>query len=398
MIDFINLPEDVLYIIDTLRSNGHRADIVGGSVRNALLSLPVEDYDLTTDAKPQRIKEIFSHLKTIDTGIKHGTVTLLVGGKSYEITTYRLDGDYLDNRHPDSVCFTSDLSLDLERRDFTVNAMCYNPYDGFTDLFSGLEHLEKKLIVAVGDPRRRFDEDALRILRALRFSSSLGFEIERETASAIFEKTALLKNVAPERIFSELSKLFAGKGAYSVFEKYESVITFLIPELSSLALPCEGEFLSASAQIRMLSLFAPLGADAAKAFDSFCRRLRTDNRFRMRGNAALGALLALDFSSVTSVLFMLKDHGVEATEDALSLAILLGSLPAQKRSLLADALESGIPYSLKSLSLGGSDLIPLGFRGESCGRELNALLCAVIKGEVENRKDLLLEYLSAKHK
>ena len=177
----MNLPKEAEYIISRLNSFGYRADVVGGCVRDSMLGKQPSDYDITTNASPKEMKAVFSDLKTVETGIKHGTLTVIINSKTYEVTTYRVDGEYRDNRHPVSVVFTDRLSEDLSRRDFTVNAMCYSHEHGYTDLYGGREDLENKLIRAVGDPVKRFNEDALRILRALRFASTLGFSIEPET-------------------------------------------------------------------------------------------------------------------------------------------------------------------------------------------------------------------------
>ena len=176
----IELPTDVLFIINKIREFGYRADVVGGAVRDSIIGRELGDFDITTNALPEKTKEIFAGYRIIDTGIKHGTVTLVIGKAQYEITTYRIDGGYTDNRHPDSVSFTSDIVEDLARRDFTVNAIAYNPYDGLTDPYGGRGDVDSRIIRAVGDPRVRFDEDALRILRALRFSAALDFDIDDE--------------------------------------------------------------------------------------------------------------------------------------------------------------------------------------------------------------------------
>ena len=171
----MHLPKNVQYIISRLNECGFRADVVGGCVRDFLLGKAPVDYDVTTNAEPEEMKRVFRKEKTIETGIKHGTLTVLISGEPYEITTYRIDGEYSDNRRPDSVSFSRELTEDLARRDFTVNAICYNEKDGYTDKFSGIDDIKKRIIRAVGDPRKRFSEDALRIMRAVRFSSVLGF-------------------------------------------------------------------------------------------------------------------------------------------------------------------------------------------------------------------------------
>ena len=199
------IPEKVQYIIDTLINNGSTAYAVGGCVRDMILGKKPEDWDITTSAKPHEVKGVFR--RTVDTGIVHGTVTVLLDKEHFEVTTYRLDGVYEDNRHPREVSFTGDLSEDLRRRDFTINAMAYNHTDGIIDLFGGMGDLQNHLIRCVGNANERFDEDALRLLRAVRFSAQLDFQIEEHTEEAIKSKAELLRNISAERIRTELTKL-----------------------------------------------------------------------------------------------------------------------------------------------------------------------------------------------
>ncbi|MCR5145013.1 MAG: CCA tRNA nucleotidyltransferase [Lachnospiraceae bacterium] len=201
----ITLPEDVKNIIERLKDCGHEAYAVGGCVRDTVLGKTPADWDITTSAKPQQVKEIFS--KTFDTGIEHGTVTVLLNHVGYEVTTYRIDGEYEDGRHPKQVEFTSSLEEDLKRRDFTINAMAYNDNQGLVDLFGGMEDLDKGVIRCVGNPMERFDEDALRMLRALRFAAQLDFEIDSKTIDAIVELAPTIEKVSKERIMVELVKM-----------------------------------------------------------------------------------------------------------------------------------------------------------------------------------------------
>ena len=201
----IDLPEKVEYIIETLQNAGHEAYAVGGCVRDCMLERVPKDWDVTTSADPYEVKALFR--RTVDTGIKHGTVTVMFGETGYEVTTYRLDGEYEDARHPKEVIFTKSLQEDLKRRDFTINAMAYNHKDGLVDLFGGKEDLDAGIIRCVGNPGERFDEDALRILRALRFSAQLGFAVERATEEAICERSQHLNKISAERIRDELNKL-----------------------------------------------------------------------------------------------------------------------------------------------------------------------------------------------
>ena len=200
----IQIPEQVNYILSRLNEAGYEAFVVGGCVRDALLDREPHDWDITTSALPSQVKEIFG--RTIDTGLKHGTVTVMKGGEGYEVTTYRVDGVYEDGRHPKEVTFTPNLREDLQRRDFTINAMAYGVKEGLVDLFGGRQDLENGVIRAVGDPMQRFSEDALRIMRAVRFSAQLGYEIEKETLSAASVLAPNLRKISSERIREELEK------------------------------------------------------------------------------------------------------------------------------------------------------------------------------------------------
>ena len=203
----IDIPADVRYIIEKLRTAGYEAYAVGGCVRDSLLGKIPKDWDITTSALPEEVKQIFT--RTIDTGIKHGTVTVLLNGTGYEVTTYRIDGEYLDGRHPEEVSFTSKLDEDLKRRDFTINAFVYNEAEGVKDLFGGLDDLKNGIIRCVGDPIQRFGEDALRILRAVRFAAVLNFKIEKGTYEAAEKLAGNLSKVSAERIKAELEKTLA---------------------------------------------------------------------------------------------------------------------------------------------------------------------------------------------
>ena len=201
----IELPAKVKYIISKLEDNGYEAYAVGGCVRDSVLNRIPEDWDITTSAKPEEVKKLFQ--ATIDTGLQHGTVTVIVDKEGYEVTTFRLDGDYTDGRHPDRVAFTSSLTEDLKRRDFTINAMAYSVKTGLVDRFDGLQDLENGIIRAVGNAEERFTEDALRMLRAIRFAGQLNFEIEEETFDAIKKLSSNISKVSVERIAKELEKL-----------------------------------------------------------------------------------------------------------------------------------------------------------------------------------------------
>ncbi len=229
----INMPKNANLIIQTLQNAGYEAYIVGGCVRDAILGRIPGDWDITTSAKPEEVKALFR--RTIDTGIEHGTVTVMMDKEGYEVTTYRVDGKYEDHRRPTSVTFTASLVEDMKRRDFTINAMAYNETEGVIDHFGGMEDLEKKVIRCVGEPKERFDEDALRILRALRFSAQLDFAIEEKTQEAIRNQAVFLKDISAERIHVELTKLLISAHPKRLLKAYELGVTkIILPEFDAM--------------------------------------------------------------------------------------------------------------------------------------------------------------------
>lgn len=229
----IILPEKVKHIIDTLMKHGYEAYAVGGCVRDSILSRSPQDWDITTSAKPEQVKALFRH--TIDTGIQHGTVTVMIDHEGFEVTTYRIDGEYEDARHPREVMFTSDLLEDLKRRDFTINAMAYNERDGIVDAFDGIGDLEHGIIRCVGRAEERFSEDALRMLRAIRFAAQLGFEIEEETKAAIWKLAGNIAKVSAERIQAELVKLLVSAHPEELKTAYDTGLTAIfLPEFDAM--------------------------------------------------------------------------------------------------------------------------------------------------------------------
>lgn len=229
----INLPEKVKTIIATLMEQGYEAYAVGGCVRDTLLGREPQDWDITTSAKPEEVKELFSH--TIDTGIQHGTVTVMLGKTGFEVTTYRIDGEYQDARHPKEVTFTSNLLEDLKRRDFTINAMAYNEETGLVDAFHGMEDLKQGIVRCVGNAKERFTEDALRMLRAVRFSAQLGFEMETKTRKAIEELAPTISKISAERIQIELVKLLVSPHPEELRTAYETGLTCVFfPEFDAM--------------------------------------------------------------------------------------------------------------------------------------------------------------------
>ena len=388
------LTPDVEFILKRLNEKGHRADVVGGPVRDFLRGVTPSDYDITTSATPEETKAAFSDFKTVDTGIKHGTVTLVLDSIPYEITTYRIDGEYTDSRHPDSVTFTRRIEEDLSRRDFTVNAISYNPRDGITDPFFGREDIEKKVIRAVGDPYLRFSEDALRILRALRFSSTLGFEIEENTAKALVEKSCLLPEISAERIFTEWKKLLSGDGAFSVLSSFSSVLSFFLPELENLVLPSDTA-LSEDFLIRQTAIFHLSCKDPMASYKSAMLRLKTDSFTRDMGEKILDNVGKYKLDRLSDAGLMLKELGAVAADYTARLEVVLGKKTKEQHALISEYSEKGLPYKVSDLKIDGNALRESGLRGREIGVCLDRLLSDVIFGKVENEEASLLDYLKS---
>ena len=364
-------------LINMLESAGYSAYAVGGAVRDYLLSRPVNDTDIATSAPPASLPRALPGVKLVETGIKHGTVTAVCGGKPYEITTYRVESGYRDSRHPDSVRFVDDITADLARRDFTVNAMAYSPTRGFVDPFGGYGDLQTRTIRAVGEASARFSEDALRILRALRFASQLGFEIEPETARAILSLSRKLKDISVERVYSELKKLFCGDSAAEVINAFAPV----------------------------LEEIAPLSGDTR----SFTRLpVRHDMRFACiygaRAGAVLRALHAENAAVEIAGLCAGSQPIPKETAAAKRFIVRMGRenaaiVAAYRRALYGEdddlhierLLVSGECLSLKELAVNGRDLAKLGISGEATGRALDALLESVITKKKKKKKKALCE-------
>lgn len=386
------LPDGARLIIEKLYENGHTAGVVGGSVRDFLIGREIFDYDITTSAKPSEVKYIFRDFRTVDTGIQHGTVTVIIDGTPFEVTTYRLDGNYLDSRHPESVTFTNALAEDLKRRDFTVNAICYNDKDGYIDLFDGIDDLNSKIIRAVGDPEQRFTEDALRIMRAIRFSSQLGFDIEENTAKALRTLAPTITKISRERILQEWKKLLAGKNAYPVIAEYRDIIEIAIPELSGVPMPPEYTFIDSDSLTRELLLFAA-APDAKERFSRASVSLRRDNATRRLGEDVLTALFDPVPRTKAAVARFLNKFDTDTLDLYLKVAEPLDIVTEAEADEISSIAESGIVYKISDLAIGGKELLGLGISGRAVGEALEYALDAVIAGECPNTKTALLEII-----
>ena len=230
----MKLSKGALKAIEMLNNAGYEAYAVGGCVRDAIMDIEINDFDVTTSATPEEMQQIFKNERTYETGIKHGTITLVYENENVEITTYRVDGEYEDNRRPKAVEFTKSLTNDLKRRDFTMNAIVYNNNEGYIDLFGGIEDIKNKTIRAIGNPKDRFNEDALRILRAIRFASKLGFEIEESTKKAMLECKHLLHNISEERIAAEINKFVLGSNVKKAILDHYDILSEIIPEFEAM--------------------------------------------------------------------------------------------------------------------------------------------------------------------
>lgn len=383
------LPNSVKTVMDGLEQNGFCGYLVGGCVRDFLMGIEPHDYDLTTDALPEQIKACFEDRRVIETGIQHGTVTVIVDGEHIEVTTFRIDGDYTDNRHPTNVSFTPNLQEDLARRDFTVNAMAYGK-EGLQDFFGGQKDLRDKIIRCVGDPDRRFEEDALRILRAMRFASTLGFEIEENTAHAIFERAHLLENISFERKRDELGKLLCGRDAVGILLQFRKVVEGVIPELTADKGAIDRrirqlESLPQLVRLRLAALLSPLGTEVAADVLS---RFKTDNLTKRRICAAIEEQNA-PLQTRAEVHRLIYRVGFDAATDVAWLQD-----NASARELILQAKETATPVSLRQLAVNGEDLTNIGVpKGREVGELLEKLLLQVIDGTLPNEREALLNWV-----
>ena len=381
----IIIPEYVLKILNRLEEAGEAAYIVGGSLRDSLLGNAPHDYDVATSALPEKTKSLFPDMHVIETGIKHGTVTVVSSGNPIEVTTFRIDGSYLDSRHPEEVLFTDKISEDLSRRDFTINAMAYSHIRGFADCFDGKGDLEKRIIRAVRDPLERFDEDALRILRAFRFSSQLGFEIEANTLSACTARKGGIASLSAERICSELLKLLEADFPKKPLTQMHEAGIF--PYIF-------GEYIPSQKLIELIPNMqkngaARLGFLLAEADEETARAIL--NRLKCSGKQKSTALSTrrgahLSINDRADVGRLCASAGVYS-EFALRASILLEHSPADAELWLA---ENRAPSSIADLEISGRDITALGATGALIGKTLTALLDAAIEDPDLNTRERLL--------
>ncbi|NLT38869.1 MAG: tRNA nucleotidyltransferase [Clostridiales bacterium] len=394
----IDLPQDVLLVTGMLRRAGFEARAVGGCVRDSLLGLVPHDWDVCTDARPESVKEVFRDLKTYSTGSRHGTVGVRADGRIIEVTTYRTDGPYSDNRRPDSVTFVASLEEDLARRDFTINAMAYCPEEGLTDPFGGREDLEAGIIRCVGEPERRFEEDALRILRALRFSSRYGFRVEERTARAATAGRRRLGAVSVERVFEELKGIITGPGAGDILEVFPEIISCALPGVTPDEIRCAAAAVGASPGdicSRLAMLLRAAGAERAKGV---LERLRCDKKTARDTIELVEGLRATLKPEPVIIRKLISKLGKERFDRLISLREAAARGDEDELSVLegikkaADslyALEGRI--TMKTLAVGGDDVLSLGAAsGPFVGRILRSLLDGVLGGSIPNEKAALM--------
>lgn len=433
----IQLPEKVKYMIDTLMEAGYEAYAVGGCIRDSILGRKPGDWDITTSASPMQVKQLFK--KTIDTGIQHGTVTVMISGEGFEVTTYRIDGEYEDGRHPREVRFTASLLEDLKRRDFTINAMAYNEKDGLVDAFSGKQDLERKVIRCVGNPKERFEEDALRMMRAVRFAAQLGFSIEEGTKDAITELSDNLAKVSAERIQVELVKLLVSNHPGEFMTAYETGLTrVFLPEFDAMIDTPQNnkhhcynvgkhtiEAVKNSPPDKIIRLTMLLH-DVAKPA---CKSIDEEGIYHFYGHPAKGAQMAkeilkrlkFDNDTIRKVCALIKSHddmpplepkairraifrtGLEQYPAlfAVKRADALGKNQYQRAEKLAyiegyqklyeEILEKQQCLALKDLAVTGKDLIDVGMKpGKELGETLEKMLEHVLEYPEDNQKEILM--------
>lgn len=433
----MEIPFQISEILERLEKSGFAAYIVGGCVRDSLMGTEPHDYDVTTSALPKETERVFADCRVVETGIKHGTVTVLYKGMSIEITTFRLDGNYSDGRHPDTVSFTDKIEEDLSRRDFTMNGLAYSPKRGLVDPFGGEKDIKSGIIRCIGNPDKRFDEDALRILRALRFSSVLGFEIEKNTSDSIRRKKNDLRNVSAERIFSEIKKLLCGDRAKDVLLEYPEIFSLIFPPLAEqMGYNQHSRFHNSTlyehtaravgaaekeTALRLAMLFHDMGKpsrrstdengeghfyghaeESARIADLQLRALKCDNATREQ---VCEIVRYHDIPIELSRKYMrrqLAKHGLETlryiflahiADDSAKVPEALERIPKWREAIeMAEEIAEERPcLSLSALAISGNDLRQFEEPSPKYGRVLNELLKQVVEGVIPNEREILLE-------
>ncbi len=430
--------ENYKIVLQKLADSGFQAFLVGGCVRDMILGRNIHDHDITTDALPEQVMNVFSGFTTVPTGLKHGTVTVLVNGEPFEITTFRIDGKYSDSRRPESVSFTRNLTDDLARRDFTINAIAMDIDGNISDPFHGCDDIKNKIIRCVGEPSMRFNEDALRILRAVRFSSVLGFEIEKNTSDALMNLRKNLDNISRERIRDELDKLICGKNLVPVMLGYREIIAQIIPEMR----PCFD--FDQKSHFHMYDVYEHIvrTIDSAPQDSVLFRRtmlfhdigkppkftIDENGEGHFKGHAKTSAdmcrdimkNLCYDNNSIEQTCLLIAHHSdkihndiqikklvSEIGEDNFFMLMQIkrfdnyGKCPfvlkefeefERHENALREFIKNNDCMHISQLEINGNDLVNIGFRGKAVGDMLKNILNMIIEGNLENKRDILLEY------
>lgn len=400
----INLPPKVRYIINKIYQNNYEAYIVGGCVRDAILGFEPNDYDITTSASPNTIQEIFKDFKCIETGIEHGTVSVVIEDEIFEITTYRIEGEYKDHRRPDKVDFTDRLEEDLKRRDFTINAMAYNEKKGLIDLFGGKEDLNNKIIKTVGNPYDRFNEDGLRMIRAIRFSSKLNFTIEKETLKAIYDKSFIINNISLERITDEFTKIILSDKPENIKYLFETKL------LKYLNISNEDDIGKLKQFYNEIVILKKINKNLEKRLalldyiieknnincKSFCNELIYSKKIIKNHNIILTLLknIEIDHLNKVEIKKILSEVDRNLLEEYLDISGII--YDKEKKvdeiiDILSEIEENNECYIIKNLKVNGRDIMSLGYKNKEVGEVLNYLLEIVIEDYTLNKKDVLIK-------
>lgn len=400
----INLPPKVKCIIDKIYENDFEAYIVGGCVRDAILGIEPDDYDITTNATPQTIKSIFRDFKCIETGIEHGTISVVIDEEVYEITTYRIEGEYKDHRRPESVDFTSKLKEDLKRRDFTINSMAYNEQEGLVDLFGGKIDIQNKIIKTVGNPYDRFNEDGLRMIRAIRFSSKLDFEIEVNTLLAIYNNAKIIKNISLERITDEFNKIILSNKPENIIYLFKTKL------LNNLNISCEDDKNKIEKLYEKISILKKIDKILVKRLvvidylikelnincKMFCKELIYSNKINKNYDIILNLIKETDIENLDKIKIkkILNKIDKNLFEDYLDINRVI--YEDEKNfgkiiDILKEIEENKECYTMKNLKVNGKDIMAQGYENKAIGQVLNYLLDEVIINPNLNKKDLLIK-------
>jgi tRNA nucleotidyltransferase (CCA-adding enzyme) len=398
----INLPSDVELILTTLNGAGYEAYVVGGCVRDSLIGLKPHDWDICTSAKPEEVQKLFEGYKIIPTGIQHGTISVAMGGQLYEITTYRIDGKYSDNRHPDKVEFTASLKEDLKRRDFTINAMAYNPSVGLVDYFGGKRDIRRKIIRCVGNPKDRFTEDALRILRAARFAATYKFKIEKDTLYYMYNLKESLKNIAVERINAEFIKTFEKSYSDHMLYLMQAVVPELTDKMICDAMTGFATTVFTHHESKIALIFHGIGDKTEEVL----RRLRFDNHtikdvllIISVGENLINGVYPRDIELAAR--FVTNSCGeyscVSYYVFDYAIARILPDTNNKYKSDLYHYLwdvrfktPSHYCCFVSKLNIDGQDLLDLGLQGKQIGEVLDALLTKVMLNKLPNNREVLI--------